>query len=121
MSTVSLPLIPSLPNYTFSCSLDNTVYNFRVLWNASDGAGAWYLDISDADNNLIRAGMKVVLGTVLGGRETNPAFPPGALSVVDLASNGTTAGTDAGIDDLGARVIVVYYPAADVAAFFAAL
>ena len=116
MSSVSLPLIPSLSNYTFTTTLDNVTYAFTVRWNASDSTsavgGAWYMDIAAADKTLIRAGIKVVIGCILGGLETNPAYPPGALYVVDLAN--PNAPLDAGFDDLGARVIVVYTPHADI-------
>jgi hypothetical protein len=107
MATVTLPLVPSIANYRLGTLLDGVQYTVDVHWNAR--AGAWYMDFYTADETPIRMGIKIVLGVLLGGRVPDPAFPHGAMFAIDM----TGSGTDAGIDDLGTRVIVVYVPAAD--------
>jgi len=97
-----LPLVPSLPNYRFTTTLDGTSFVFDVRWNARDEA--WYMDISDALASPIALGMKVVLGTLLGSRVSDARFPAGIFFAADLSNQGL----DAGFDDLGARVVVQY-------------
>lgn len=106
----TLPLVPSLPSYRFGTLLEDVQLTFDVRWNGR--AGSWYLDISDADGDLIRAGIRVVLGVELGGHVADVRMPPGALFAIDLSG----AGREAGLDDLGARVVVVYLSSDDLAA-----
>ena len=107
---VLVPFEPSTPSYRVGCTLGSLPYLFDVRWNARDAA--WYFDLLDADENPIYSGIKVVLGTGLGRVCTDPRFPSGTFQAIDLA--GTSR--DAGIDDLGARVVVYYYSAAELAA-----
>jgi hypothetical protein len=105
---VALPLDPTVgPNQRFGTALSGTQYLFDVRWNGRDEA--WYLDILAENGDPIRRGMRVVLGTLLGGRVVADAFPPGVLQAVDL----TNSGTEAGLDDLGTRVQIYYYPFED--------
>ncbi len=104
---VQLPFVPSIPNYRVATTLDGTQYVFDVRWNGREGA--WYFDIRTEDATLIRAGIKIVLGALLGGREASAEMPAGVFLASDLAGTGT----DAGIDDLGARVCVYYYSAGE--------
>lgn len=98
-----LPLIPSVPNYRVSTTLDGEQYILDVRWNGRDEA--WYLDLLAEDETPIRRGMKVVLGVPLGARSVDLAFPDGFLLASDLSG----AGREAGLDDLGARVRVYFY------------
>lgn len=107
MSTVALPLRPSNPSYRVGVALSGEQYVFAVRWNARDEA--WYLDVLAADGTKLRTGIRVVLGTLLGGRVVLDTFPPGVLQAVDL----TNAGREAGLDDLGDRVQIYYYPFED--------
>jgi hypothetical protein len=96
-----------IPNYRVGTMLGGVQYVLDVRWNgrASDGAGAWYLDISTSAGVLIRAGIKIVLGALLGRRSVSPDFPRGVLIAADLSG----AGVDATLDDLGTRVVVYFY------------
>ena len=107
---VALPLIPSVPNYRVSTALENTQYIFDVRWNSRDLS--WYLDISTETDEPIRVGMRIMLGTILGARSTDPRMPPGMLIAADL----TNTGIDAGFDDLGTRIAVLYYTLDEAAA-----
>jgi len=98
-----LPLIPSTPNYRVSTTLDGVQYILDIRWNGR--AGVWYLDVLDIDEDPIAAGIAVVLGSALGIRTTDARFPPGMLIAVDMSDEGH----DAGFDDLGDRVAVLYY------------
>lgn len=104
-----LPLIPSVPSYRVGTTLGGTNVVLDLRWNARDAA--WYMDMSTEDEVMIRAGMKIVLGAMLGGRVTSALFPPGQLLAVDL----TGSGTEATLDDLGVRVQVLFFTYAELA------
>lgn len=104
-----LPLIPTVPNYRVVSTLGGTNVLLDVRWNARDAA--WYLSISTEDDVLIVANQKLVLGALIGGRATSALFPRGYLIVSDL----TGAGIDAGLDELGERIRVMFYGTADLA------
>lgn len=108
-----IPFDPSNPNHEFTCQLDGAQYLLRARWNARDLS--YYLDVSDEAGDPIRVGIRIVLGALLGARCSDARFPPGLLIAVDTSSP-TGMGIDAGIDDLGARVQVWYYPLGDLSA-----
>jgi hypothetical protein len=107
---VTIPFSPSIGNYRFGCTIGSSPYLFDVVWNARDGA--WYFDLLSADQTQIYTSIKIVIGTALGRLCVNPAFPSGVFEAIDLSG----AGLDAGFDDLGTRVVVYYYTAAEFAA-----
>jgi len=106
---LALPLQPGVPAYTFFAVLDGVTYGFDVLWN--DRSATFFMDITDVQGNEIVAGAKVVLGTTLFGRSPAVAMPPGQFILVDTSG----ADLDAGLNDLGNRVQVVYYSASEFA------
>ena len=104
-----LPLLPSpkppaspVSEQRFTTTLGETQYGFRLRWNSRDES--WYMDVSRADGKLIACGIRVVLGTLLGGRVVDPDFPPGGFRAVDLSNRGQ----EATLYDLGERVAVYY-------------
>lgn len=100
----TLPLIPSEPSYRVSTTLGSTQYLLDVHWN--ERAAAWFMDILASDETPLRNGIKIVLGALLGGRSVAPGFPDGVL----VARDKSGAGVDAGLDDLGDRVVVLFIP-----------
>lgn len=114
MPAVYLPLAPSNPHYGFSIDLAGVTYNLGLRWNARDSA--WYMDVADADGRMVAAGLKLVIGQMVGARHVSvPNFPRGIFIVGD--SSGRRL--DAGLDDLGARVRVAFYSYTDMVFFFA--
>jgi hypothetical protein len=110
MADAQLPLIPSVPFYRVSTTLDDDVFLLDLKWNTRDAA--WYMTILTPDEDVIVAEVKIVLGTLLGARSTDPRMPAGILQVCDLAGTGV----DATLDDLGERVVIYYTPIAEFAA-----
>lgn len=106
-----LPLVPSIPNYRMGTTLNGSQYILDVRWNGRDGA--WYLDILEQDETPIVNGVKIVLGCYLARRCSHPLFREGVLVAIDTA--GTR--TDAGIDDLGTRVVVRYFTIEEVVSY----
>ena len=107
---VAIPFEPSVPNYSFTCAVNGTPYQFRVRWNAT--AGAWYFDLREEDGTPIALGIKIVLGAYLGRHSSHHLFSEGVFVAVDRSGRKA----DAGIDDLGARVTVLYVTNAEVRA-----
>lgn len=99
---IILPFQPSTPFYDFSTDIDKQSVTFDVHWNARDTA--WYFDVYDDVGRPIVSGVKVVRGVYLGRRARRSIFATGALFAVDVSGQKR----DAGFDDLGARVQVIY-------------
>lgn len=99
-----IPVTSAFPNYRFGTSLGGVQYTIDVRWNGR--AEAWYMDILTDDGTAIRRGIKLVLGTLLGGRVIDPRFPDGVLIAADLAR----LGRDASSEDLGDRVALFFVP-----------
>jgi hypothetical protein len=107
---VVLPIDAVDPIYRVGITLNDVPYVFDVRWNGRDNA--WYMDILDVNEDPIRRGIKIVLGTYLGCRSTDPRFPRGLLFAEDLSGEGR----DAGVDDLGSRVVIFHYTIAELEA-----
>lgn len=112
-----LPFQPSIPFQNFSTTIAGVNYFINARWNARDQkidpttgavitAGAWYFDFLDDTQSPILSSIKIVLGTAMGRRCTDPRFPLGFFVAADLLNSGI----DAGLDDLGTRICVYYYP-----------
>lgn len=119
-----LPLVPSEPNYTFTCTIRGQEVFIEARWNERDKVvdadgnvlvdGAWYLDWFDANGDPIVRSMKVVLGVNLGRQLTHDVFRRIIVRAVDTSAPG--AGRDAGFTDIGvdgARVVVKVYTVTD--------
>lgn len=100
---IKLPLT-SDPSRTFTTTVGLAHYRVTSRWN--DRSGVFTLDIDDADTgDSIISGMPVVLGAdlLLG-------FCPrlGSMQALDLSAASPGLGVDAGPDDLGTRIIVLW-------------
>lgn len=111
-----LPLEPSIARYDFTLALPTpgalagTPYIFALRWNSRDTA--WYMDVSEIDETTIVIGLKLVLGTYIGRTVTHPLFTEGVFVAVDT----TNQHEEATYDDMGTRVELWYYTAAEIAA-----
>jgi len=108
-----IPFIPSEAFYTFSTSIDEVQYIFDVRWNSR--AGHWYYDLKDENGDVIRSGMRVALGAFPLHRSVDARAPTGALMAVDT----TGQDLEATYDDMGVRVLMVYYTLAEIQEFLA--
>ncbi len=99
-----------LPWYDLQVDLDGVTVTLELRWNVH--VGAWYLAVLDADAvDTLQAGIRVVADFPLSAYWTGRT-PPGALVAIDTAGDGR----DPGVDDLGSRVVLVYFTAAELAA-----
>lgn len=105
---IELPLVPSVPHYRVSTQLDDVQFILDVRWNSRDDA--WYIDLLAEDEEPISVGMKVTLGSFLGSRSAHEEFPDGFFLTVDTSGEGS----EAGLDDMGTRVVVLYIPSSEI-------
>lgn len=103
---ILIPFQPSVPSYRMSVAIEATNFVLDVYYNERDSA--WYFDLLDSEESPIISGVKVVLGTPLL-RTVDERAPGG----VWIAHDTTNSGVEAGLDDLGGRVVVEYYTEAE--------
>lgn len=114
---IVVPFEPSRGAYEFTTRIDDAEYLFAVRWNAHP-LGGWYFDIADeagvAESPIrwFARGLKIVLGCAIGRTNLHPLFVNGQLVAYDT----TRQGREATFDDLGTRVIVVYWSQDDLLA-----
>lgn len=104
---LTIPLRSDLTHYDLQVILDGLVYTLEFRWNTRESS--WYMDIKTEDETLILASIKVVIDTPLGKRCADARMPPGVL----LAQDSSDAKIEAGVNDLGARVILLYFEASE--------
>jgi len=117
MSLYVLPVVPGAVNYDFGTTIEGVGYIIQIQWNERDKAydangnaitdGAFYFSVYDVGGNPLASGVKIVLGAYLGRRFVNvPLFADGVFTAYDTSGEGV----DAGINDLGSRVLLLYIP-----------
>lgn len=97
-----LPATSDAPHYDFSATLEGKLLTFELRWN--ERSGSWFLSLFDAAGAVIFSGRRVVLGTNLLGRSSDERLPPGQLLAFDTSG----ANLEAGRNDLGIRVQILY-------------
>lgn len=91
-------------------ALDGVDFLLTFRWSQRDGH--WLLDLADAEGGAIRHGMALVPSVDLLAGVVDERRPAGKLAILD-----TTGALDAdpGFSDLGARFVLVYFTAAELA------
>jgi len=108
MASVIIPISVGVPDQQLQVELDSVTYTLRFVWNAR--ANGWFVSLMDAEENPVLMGRRLVVSWPIWGRFVGrPLVPPGLFEAID------TSGQDleAGLDDLGDRVQVMYTPEAD--------
>jgi hypothetical protein len=105
---LELPLVSDQPHFDFEYVLDGVNYVFEFRWN--DRAGEWFFDVRLEDGTDVLSGLKVVLDFPLGARSRHASRPPGMLIAFD--SSGKQA--EAGLEDLGSRVRILYFDKSEI-------
>jgi hypothetical protein len=103
MATLTIPTrTDGIFHYSFQVDLEGATYELELLW--VERTPGWYLSLYAEDGTLLLANRRLVLGAFLTRRFKNPALPPGDFHLVD------TSGQDveAGLNELGARVLLLY-------------
>lgn len=110
MEPSELPIDALEKNYTVTTVLEGDTFTFDVRWNGR--AASWFFDLYDVNGSIIIAGIRIVLGVILGRRSVDPRMPKGAIQASNLSTLKGDKGREATRDDLGIRVKLYYYPAA---------
>lgn len=110
MGVFSIPLRQDQPRFDFSLSLDGVAYTFLFAWNTRDSG--WYFSLFTEEEEPIWLSVRVVVNWPLGFRSRSALRPPGLFMAFDTAETST----DPGLEDLGARVILLYFDAVELAA-----
>ena len=103
MATILIPTAQDdTANYEQQVDLDGTTYKLVFEFNVRDGF--WYLDILTPTDTPIRHGIKIVSDFPLLRLITGADRPPGEA----VAADPSNSGVEAGLNDLGGAVQLVY-------------
>lgn len=103
-----IPIESGVPSQTFKVDLEGDTYNFRIIYNTR--VGVWTFDLSNEDGESLADGVTMVMGTDLIDQYN---LNIGALI---MAEEGITR-LDAGVDDLGERVLLIHLTEEEVEQF----
>ena len=106
MALLKLPLRSDIPAYDFRIDLEGETYTFEFRFN--ERMGRWIMDLKTENNDPLIMGIPVLIGTDFLERFEVDGLPPGNLFAVNLESEFV----DAGRDDLGNNVVIIYNEAA---------
>lgn len=104
LNTAFLIPVPNLgvPLWEERVTLNGT--EFLILFDWHDREQRWYITISDAQGNVITAGIKLVPGWPLYNRETLPQAPKGNFVIADPQN------LPPALADFGQRSLLLFYP-----------
>lgn len=105
-----IPTDTELASYRMTVTLDGSDYVLDFEWSQREAC--WYVSLLDQNEAPIAMGIKIVVEWDLLRLCVNDARPLGKLVAHDTSGQGL----DAGFDELGTRVELLYFEAADVAA-----
>lgn len=103
MAILQFPTFSDVAHYIFELPLDGVVYRFKFKHNSREDA--WYFNILDLNNNILRAGIKVVNEWVLLRLwAARTGRPLGSIVTVNLGNvpNPPT------LEQLGEDVVLTY-------------
>ena len=109
-----IPTRQDAAHYQFPVELEGVVFGLEFYWNARDAS--WYLTILDAEGVPLLSSRKLVLDLPLTARYRDLRLPRGEFVVLDT----TGQGLEAGLKDLGTRVLLVYVPSTELPPEFVA-
>lgn len=76
-----IPARNDLPSYRFRITLSGVIFTLVFQYNGR--MDRWIVDINDASNNQILAGIPVLINRNLNGQYTTLAIPEGIMFAVD--------------------------------------
>lgn len=102
MADYIIPTRQDSEDYEVEVELSGVFFFLRFTWNYR--SEYWYLTISDADRVVVAGNLKITVGTALLRTVPGTSKPAGELIAIDT----TNAGLEAGLEDLGDRVLLFY-------------
>ncbi len=113
MAAYTLPLDSADPHYTLELDLEGSRFVAILDWNERDAS--WYFSLELPDGTQLLDGHRMVIGQPLLRRIKDSRRPKGDIILLDTSGEQL----DAGRDELGGRVVALYYEQADLAALAA--
>lgn len=100
-----VPIAQEGPHFSFTTELpDGKSYSFEFRWN--DRAEAWFMTVGNGEGVPLVSGVRVVVNLPLLAPYSNPELPQGGHLI---ALDTTEANRDPGFEDLGRRVLLVFF------------
>lgn len=97
-----------LSSFSQEVTLDLVPYRLTFNWNSR--GEYWTLDITNRDQTVLIAGIKIVIGYELLTAHPDRGLPPGELYAVDPSGNTDRIGQN---DFFNNRVSLIYVPEAE--------
>lgn len=104
-----LPLFPAKAAYRYRLPIAGREYVLRFVWR--ERPASWYVDIGLTDGTWLARSQRVCTGWTLFSWVRDERMPPGTFYVYKRGASLE----DPGLDDLGARVRIVYLDPAEAA------
>ncbi|MCP4570675.1 MAG: hypothetical protein GY841_24080 [FCB group bacterium] len=114
MTTWVIPIVNAAEDGVFSQSVTMDGVEFILDFYWSDRAGFWYFDLLDANEDLIKAGIKLVTNQQLIWRVSDPRRPAGEIIALDTRETDIIPAQDPGLTDLGTNIELIYIDSDDV-------
>jgi hypothetical protein len=113
---LEIPLRSDLPHFDVQAVLDDVTFTLEFRWNTREGF--WYMSILTDGGDPIITSIKCVVDWPLGRRTPDPRRPRGVLSLIDTSGGQVDPSfdPDTGKGDLGDRVQLLYFEAAELPA-----
>lgn len=94
------------PRWAQKTEIGGSLYKFYFSWN--ERIGIWQMSISDAADNLLLGGLRLVpkIDLLAKYRATVAGLPKGMLRILDKQNDPTTAELDR--DNFGSRFVLSY-------------
>lgn len=102
MALKKIPLTSDFPNYEIRIELDGVVFNMAFRYNTREGR--WFMDIKDASDVMLVAGIKLILGVQLIERFQDIRLPFGSLFMI----NEDNSTEEPGRSNLGINALMLY-------------
>lgn len=80
MAQLSIPM-QSYSEFSEAITLDGNLYNLHFYWN--NRGSFWTMDISDANNNPLISGIRLIIGFPMTLQNAEESIPPGQFIIVD--------------------------------------
>lgn len=110
MGVFVVPTSITNPAYSERLTLDGVTFSLRFRFNTR--VGCWLVDISDENGEMIVSGRRLVCDWPILRQHGHLAVPAGQIMAFDT----TERKIDPVIDDLGDRVLALYFDAEEIAA-----
>ena len=108
---VKIPTSNVTPYYSENIILEGQTFTLELKWNIRESS--WYMSVFTDENEELANGVKVVANWPLLRRLVDSKTPLGQIVAYDTSN----LGLDPDFDELGTRVILLYYTAAEVEEF----